>query len=1157
MNNKSIIQKVHVFCTLYGKIPTAMRMTLVFLFVLVFQIQAEQSYSQTTKISLDMKNSSIEKILQTIEERSEYYFLYNSKLIDVDQKMDIQAKEESIASVLNWLFDAESVEYEVKGSQIILHPKEINQISEELTIELQQQQKKTITGTVIDIEGVPVIGVNIIEVGTTSNGTITDSNGEFSLQVEDNSTIHISYIGYLEQDISTSGRTTFDIVLLEDTRTLEEIVVIGYGVAKKSDLTGSVASVSGEELIKRNPINMEQGLQGLAPGVQVIRTSGSPDGGVTVRIRGTATINNSADPLYVVDGIMVGTSASFLNPNDIESIEILKDASATAIYGSRGANGVVMITTKKGEKGSVALTFSANTGIQTLSKKLDVTNAEEFATAFNKTAQNDGTVPNPVWADPSQLNNIDWQDEMTRNSIMQNYNFSASGGSDKTQAMMSVGYLNNEGIIIESNFQRLTARANINHEVKDFIRTGLNLSYTHSEREGGGNLLNYATLIPTMDTLSVDGSGNLVHVPIQYQDGTWGHFPREGNGYNNKGRDNPVAAAKTRDSKNYFNRAVAGAYVEIDLLKGLMFRSVAGVNYNSGSYYNYAMKHNRTYLGNNTDDFTVNQWQNTEFLLENYFTYDETFHQKHHLTLLAGHSVLRYKPQDIEASSSIFPASSIRRIELTSDPLTLNASGGLGRESRQQSFFGRIMYSFKERYLLTATIRRDGSSNFGKGNKYGNFPSASIAWRAIEEDFIRDLDFFSNLKLRLGWGQTGNAGNSTNLSVNQLSSDRIAYYFYNPATGSFAVAPGLAQIREIDTNLKWETNEQTNIGLDVGVLNNSLTLTLDYFQRDAKDLLLFRTLRPSTGYSDIYTNSGHIRNTGFEFQVGYQKKIGDLFLSVKANGTTIKNKAIEVGDDIYSSLNVSDGANWGSYSITRNGYPVGSFFGWRVDGIFQDQAEIDALNAQAVAKGVESGKYQNAVPGDYRYKDLNGDGTIDDQDREILGDGYPTLTYGLNVSLNWRNWDFNMYLYGVAGQDILSYAFRNLVNIGIPSDGYQAILKEYAQNAWDGKGSTNTYARLTRQDPNHNSQVSDIFIMSGDFLKLQNIQVGYTFTKDLIRPLRLESVRLFASVDNLFTITSYKAGDPEIGESNVLQTGFDRGRYPFPRTYTLGLSFGF
>jgi len=1134
------------------KMIKVMRFTIFILFISLSQAFAVNSYSQQTKLTLNMRGVRVEEVIDEIEKSTEFFFLYNKGLVDVNRKVDIRVEGESIVEVLDKIFEDTDISYSIKDRQILLMndrvPETINQL------------QKVVSGKVTDSSGTPLPGVTVVVKGTTQ-GTITDATGNYSLSnVSGNVTLVFSFVGMKSLEIPIEGKNRINIAMQEETIGIEEVVAVGYGTIRKSDVTGSVTSVDSEELMKRNPINLEQGLQGMAAGVQVVRTSGDPEGGTTIRIRGTATINNSAEPLFVVDGIMVGTSANFLNPNDIESIEVLKDASATAIYGSRGANGVIMITTKKGEKGLSRLNFTANFGVQTLSKKIDVTHAEEFAIAANQTTTNDGTPANPVWGNPAALHHIDWQDEMSRNSLSQSYHLSTSSGSDKTQSMLSVSFVNNDGIIIESNYNRLTARANVNHEVKDFIRTGLNLTYMHSEREGGGNMLDYAQLIPTMDTLAVDGSGTLVHVPVQYPDGTWGHFPREGNGYNPQSMDNPVAAAKTADAKTYKNRVLASAFIEIDLFKGLTFKSVGGVNYSGGSYYSYSMAHNRTYYGNDTDDFTTNHWSNTELLLENYFTYDRTFHTDHHLTLLAGHSVSKDEPRDISANSSIFPSTSIRRVELTSDPNTINASGGLGIKTRQQSFFGRVMYSFAERYLLTATIRHDGSSNFGSGNRYGTFPSASVAWRASEEEFIKKLGVFSNLKLRVGWGQTGNAGNTTNLSVDQLSSDRIAYYFYDPVPGTFTIAPGITQATEIDTNLKWEKNEQKNIGLDVGLLNNTLNVTMDYFRRDSKDLLLYRTLRPSTGFENIYTNAGHIRNTGFEFEIGYRKRWGNWDLGVKVNGTHIKNKAIDIGDDIYSSEDVDDGANWGNYSITRNGHPVGSYFGWRVDRIYQTQAELDADNVSALAAGASDGYYQSpeTKPGDYRYKDLDGNGYIDDQDREIIGDGYPKLTYGLNISLGWKNWDFSMYMYGIAGQDILSYSYRELTNIGLAGGGgYHAVLDKYAKGAWNGAGSTNKYPRLTRQDANHNSQVSDAFILDGDFLKMQNIQVGYTFPREWLNPVKLESARVFFSVENLFTLTDYEVGDPEVGSSNVLQTGFDGGRYPFPRTYTFGLSLGF
>ncbi|MDN5291923.1 MAG: TonB-dependent starch-binding outer membrane protein SusC, partial [Anaerophaga sp.] len=990
-----------------------------------------------------------------------------------------------------------------------------------------------------------------------TNGTVTDIDGNFSLKVADNATIRISYIGYLEQKINTAGKTSFNITLAEDTQALEEVVVVGYGTMKKSDLTGAVVSVSSDDMMKRNPINLGQGLQGAAPGVSVMMNSGSPTGDFTIRIRGIATINNSADPLFVVDGMRVGSNINFLNPNDIESIEILKDASATAIYGSQGANGVVMITTKRGKKDQTSLQFSANYGIQTLSNKLDVMNAEEFVKAARRASASDGSVlTNGAWINyDKELNSIDWQDEMSQTALQQDYNLSVTGGSGNTQAVVSIGYLNRDGIIIASNYKRLTARANIDHKIKDFLRTGVNISYLHSENYGGGNLQNYAAIIPTMD--DVDENGNLINVPIQYPDGEWGHFKREGNGDTNKGQDNPVAEARTRDSRNYRNRVVTNAYIDFDIAKGLVFKTIGGLDYFGNSYHGYNMAHERTFLSiGRPDGFSISQNQGLSLSIESYMTYDLNIDNTHHINLMAGYSNSRFKPQDINANASDFPANTIRRLELTNNKSTVNAGGGLGREAREESFFGRVNYSLLDKYLFTGTIRRDGSSNFGAGNRYGTFPSASLAWRVSEEEFIKNLDVFSNMKVRIGWGQTGNAGNSTNLSVDQLSSNRISYYYY--VNGSHIVAPGLAQVREIDTNLKWETNEQTNIGLDFGFMNNNFNVSLDYFIRDAKDLLLNRPLRPSTGYTHIYTNAGHIRNSGFEFLLSYQKRYTDWFMNFRLTGSTLNNKAIDVGSDIYFSKDVATGDYWNNYSLTRNGHPVGSFYGWRVDGIFQSQEEIDALNEKVNPEN-NNGYYQSAStqPGDFKYKDLNNDGWIDDQDREVLGNGYPKINFGFNAILEYKNFDFNLFAHGVLGQKILSYAYKNLTSMYIADGGYRNVLREYAENAWTPENRSNKFPRLTKQDANHNGQVSDAFVKNGDFLKIQNLQVGYTFKNETIKPLNIENLRLFMSVQNLYTFTSYEAGDPEIGTSKVLQTGFDGGRYPFPRTFLFGITLGF
>ena len=1126
-------------------------LTLLLFFVTIWGMSATVTFPQINQVTLRIEKGTMLEAIQAIENQSEYTFVYKVSEINLDQTISVSVENKDIIDVMNSLCNnINDIGYRIVDHHIALFKKAA-------PIIVPQQEGRQIQGTVTDDTGVPIIGANIVVVGTT-NGSITNIDGEFSLSVQPNSTLRVSYIGYLTQEVQVNAdRVMYNIMMHEDTETLDEVVVIGYGTVKKSDVTGSIVSVSSEDMLKRNPVNIGQGLQGVAAGVSVSRNSGDPRGQVTIRIRGVATVNNSADPLYVVDGIQVGKSIEFLNPNDVESIEVLKDASATAIYGSQGANGVIMITTKRGEKGRTSLKFSANFGIQTLAETLDVMNAEQFVLAARRAAAGDGNVlTNGAWINyDRQLNSIDWQKEMSQTALQQNYNLSVSGGNENTQAVLSVGYLNNDGTIIDSNFKRLTARANIDHKVKDFIRAGVNLSYMHTERYGEGNMLTYATIIPTMD--DVDVQGNLLNMPIRYPDGKWGHFKSEGNGDTNKGQDNPVAEARTRDRKNYDNQVVANAYIDFDIVKGLVFKTIGGVNYAGESLHEYTMKHDRTFMAiGQPDRFRLEQEQKFTLSLESYLTYELNLNNIHRINLLAGYSISRYKPQDVKTNASDFPAETIRRIELVSNKSSINAEGGLGRELRGESFFGRANYSLMDKYLLTATIRRDGSSNFGAGNRYGTFPSASLAWRASEEEFMKRLNWLSNLKVRVGWGQTGNAGNSTNRSIDQLSSSRIAYYHY--INGGEVVAPGLAQTREIDTGLKWEKNEQTNIGLDIGILNNNLNFSFDYFVRDAKDLLLNRPLRPSTGYSDIYTNAGHIRNSGFEFMATYQKQLGDWYVNVRLSGATLKNRAKDVGADIYFNENVDSGDYWNNYSLTRNGYPVASFYGWRIDGVFQNKEEIDALNAKVDPEN-NSGYYQSAStqPGDYKYKDINGDGWIDEEDREVLGHGYPKVNYGLNLILGYKNWDFNMTMNGVFGQKILSHAYKNLTSMYVATGGYRNVLKEYADKAWTPENRSNKYPRLTKQDANHNGQVSDAFLKNGDYLKIQNLQVGYTFPKSMIQALRMENLRVFASVENLLTITGYEAGDPEIGTEKVLQTGFDGGRYPFPRTYVFGLTVGF
>jgi TonB-linked SusC/RagA family outer membrane protein len=1033
------------------------------------------------------------------------------------------------------------------------------------------QQNLSVSGVVSDAsDGSPMVGVSVIIKGTTT-ATITDVNGKYSMNAPQGSTLIFSYIG-MEKTSAPVKSNVINVSLKSDSKILNEVVAVGYGSMKKSDISGSVTSVDKDQMMKRNPLNLAQGLQGAAAGVMVTKQSGDPEGATTIRIRGVATVNGSADPLYVVDGIQVGSDANFVNPSDVESIEVLKDASATAIYGARGANGVILVTTKKGKKGFTKIDFTANYGIQNMTGKLKVADADLFASSIRQGRANDGSALTNLAFGTNyigKLHNIDWQDAMTHTALQQNYTLSASGGTENSQSSFSLGYLNNDGVVIESNFKRLTAHATIMQKVKNFLEMGGTLSFVHSEKQGSGNLRNFAILTPTMDY--VDGSGNFISHDYLDRTATGNYYAFQqvsGEGDIQKGQDNPYAAAKQADhTPTYNNSLLSTAYMEVKLFKGLSFKSNLSYKFASSDASAFSIVNTRSITASSLNSFYLSQSQNNDLNIENYFTYNWK-NDIHNLTLMAGNSVSNSWGHYVGASATNFLSDNYRDISLSSDASSRLGTGGYNLKSRYISYYGRAMYSLLDRYIFTGTVRKDGSSNFGAGNRWGTFPSAAFAWRANEEEFIKNLDVFSNLKLRMGWGVTGNSGLLTNYSVAQLSSNRIAYYMGTlggtSATADNTLLTGVASLKEIDTNLKWESNTQTNIGLDMSFFKNSLNITADYFIRDAKDVILDRAMRPSTGHTYVLTNVGHIRNSGLELSVGYTKQVGDWTFSATATGSTLKNKVINVGDPIYSNSDINGnkvadaGDQWDTHSITKNGYAVGSYYGYVVEGIWQNQAEIDAANAAASkATGGKVKTYQvfgGAVkPGDYKYKDVNGDGYITGADQTVLGNGFPKLNYGLTLNAKYKNFDAMIYLYGVSGMQINSYAAMKLSQLYKTAGGIQNTLTDYINNAWSTTNTAGTYSRLTINDYNYNRQQSSAWVKNGDFLKIANIQFGYTFSKDLIKKLLLDNARIYVSVENVATLTGYKYGDPEVGNSSVLQTGFDGGRYPYPRTFTAGV----
>lgn len=1059
-------------------------------------------------------------------------------------------------------------------------------------------QRAKVTGTIVDATtNEALTGVNVIIEGTTM-GTVSDAEGRYSIDIPGtNAVLIFTFVGYISERVPYAGQSVIDVKLASDVKSLEEIVVVGYGTSKKSDISGSVVSVNREEMLRKNPTNILQGLQGVAAGVMVTAQDGAPDGNAAIRIRGVATINGSANPLYVVDGVQVGTNANFLVPSDIESIEVLKDASATAIYGAAGANGVIMITTKHGKAGKTNISFSADYGIQTLASTLDVGDIDQFAKNIRVGRANDGAnIANQIFSEAydGKRKNIDWQKELTRVSLKQQYNLSAMGGNDKTQSSLSLSHLNNDGIIINTNYNRTTGRANVITKVADFLEIGGDINFVHTERKGSnaafGNNGNLSSLrdmafyIPTMDYVTPDGV--YVSPNVKNANGTYGASYQTTTGYDGGSPSNLYAEQMENTGVTKSNQVLVSTYASIRLFKGLTFRTIASYNLFSNNFENFWGNKQR-YMPDGVTKINllnydaryrlqIDNSNSNNLALESYLTYNWK-NDLHNITLMAGNSISKSYGSWSSASATDFPADNIRDVSLTSDLTTRTGSGAYNLQVRGLSYFGRIIYSLKDRYILTGTLRRDGSSNFGAGNRFGTFPSLAAAWRISEENFMKSSPFVSNLKLRVGWGQTGNSGGPTDKSVAALTSNTIAYYYY----GQNGVA-GLGSTRQtangyaiplVDTRLKWETNEQSNFGIDFGVFNNTINLTVDYFIRTSKDLLLNQSIRPSAGYTSVYTNYGEIQNKGIEFSLNYRKQLNsDWNISATLTGSSLKNKVITMGADLLSvngdatndgsnvgAVAAPSGVHWDGHSISREGYAVGSFYGYVVEGVFQSQAEVDAANNAAKAAGHSQYQMANTSAGDFKYKDMNGDGFIDQKDMTILGHGFPKVNYGLNFTVAYKNIDFSVYTYGVSGAKIYSYSAMTLSNIyGTDNGTIPNILKSSAAEAWTPENKSNTLSKLSILDFNQNMRGSSAWVKKGDYLKISNIQIGYNFSRKLLSPLHLETARVYASVQNLLTVSSYnKYGDPEAGQGSVLFTGLDTGRYPNPRTFSLGVNIQF
>ncbi len=1045
----------------------------------------------------------------------------------------------------------------------------------------------TVSAQNVEIKGVvvsgtddfPLPGVNVVVKGTT-NGTMTDMDGQFTLSAPAGSILTFSYIGFRALEVTADASRVMNITLQEDTELLDEVVVVGYGVQKKSVVTAAISSVKSDDLGKLTPNRIENVLKGQVSGVQVVTNSGQPGADARVRIRGIGTVNNS-DPLYIIDGMAVEGGLRNLNPSDIESIEILKDAASAAVYGSRAANGVVLVTTKGGTAGKARISYDFTYGIQNPWKKKSVLDAEQYMIYRNEMSLNGGSsmiysLDDIAAARNGQIASTDWQDEVfNKNAPVVNHQVSINGGNDKGSYYLSLGYYNQEGIIGGnygvSNYDRWTIRLNNKYEVlnaekeRSFLNkvvVGSNLSYARAKASsipGGensefGSVLGSAIvmnpLVPVYAS-ETEAKEILEAHPYAVTDKDGNVFSLSPAGFQEI--VNPVAYMnRPQKTKNNEDKFIGSFYAEVDIFKGLKFKSSYGVDLAFWGEDEYAFPYYLSSMNRleNTYDSRVKSQMNRGFTwqVENVFSYNETFNRVHNIGVMIGQSGRKNKTQQLEGTDYDL---------LAYDPYMATINSAVADRERERtsgyrtystlaSYFGRVDYNYDERYMIQATVRRDGSDKFGANNKWGVFPSVSAGWNVSNEAFMEStVDWLSFLKLRGSWGVNGNQ-NIDQFAYASLMDGGQNYYF---GTGNTQYMQyGVSGGRLSNPNLKWEESKQTDIGLDARFFNHALSFTFDYFKKNTDGMLKDQPIPGYVGRTAPIMNAGKMENWGLEFDLGYRFAISDFNIGIKANASYAETKLINLGvpsgEDQWGG---SGAAGVDNFIYARNGMPYPFFYGWRTDGILQTQAEADAYNA---AFG------ESAVPGDVRFRDISGpdgtpDGKIDDADREMIGRGFPDWTYGLTINADYKGFDLYVFFQGAIGNDIFDISQR--------ADIAGANRPAWIMDRWTGPGTSNKIPRVTSVDTNRNWRASDLYIKNGNYCRLKNIQLGYTLPRNIVRMAGVENLRLFVGAENLLTFTKYKDGfDPEIGAGdNGRDQGVDKGNYPQARVITFGASITF
>lgn len=978
----------------------------------------------------------------------------------------------------------------------------------------------TVSGVVSDEAGVPLPGASVVVSGTT-NGTQTDFDGNFSLSdVPSTGTLSVSYIGYVTQQIPVNSRTTINVTLTEDLQALDEVVVVGYGTQSRAEVTGAITTVGSEEIAALPVASADQALQGRAAGVTVLNT-GSPGTAPVVRIRGLGTMNNN-DPLYVIDGVIAGGLGD-LNPNDIESINVLKDASTTAIYGSLGSNGVVMVTTKKGKRtGKTVVNLDSYTGIQFTNKRYDILDTQEYL-QFAEEAF--GFTPTSPLSNSN--NNTDFQDAIFRTGILQKVDFGISGGTENGDFRFSAGYLDQEGAIIETGFERFSFRANSNFTIGRF-RFGETMSVSFNAQNpernlGARSLLEHAIKIPP-------------YLPV-YNPNNLGGFQGPSSGLDGQDAENPVRVQTLGDHINKSSAIIGSLFGEFDILDGLTFKSQVGLEYRNSNTDIFRPSYNDDSEGathaSNFAAITKNSSLRKSIILTNSLTYNKTFNDLHNFEVLLL-AEKQDRTDDLLNSNSQNPITD--DLNQVSNEQSFLQSQSF--EYNRIGYLARLNYNFDQKYILAASIRRDASSRFGSNNRWGNFPSVALGWNIAREEFLSNTSF-STLKLRGSWGITGN----DRIGDYQYSATLLANFFY-PIGGGLATgttAGGLA-----NPDLKWEETTMQNIGLDFGLFDGKLTGAVEYYNNTSDDLLMSRPLPGSLGIhsGSVTENVGSVETKGFEVSLGYNDYEGDFTWSANLNLGTTTNEVKSLGAN--ESLS---GGTFEAQQISRVevGEPLFYFFGLETDGLYQSEAEVQA----------HLGPDSDKLPGDIRFVDQNGDQTINADDRVKIGNPYPDLTYGLNLNANYKQLDFNMFISGVAGVDVYNTNIYDLEGMPRLFNAGTNVL-----NRWTGPGTSNSVPRADGSPQNFNS-ISDRFVEDGSYTRLKNVTLGYTLNNSSLDKY-VSKCRIYISGQNLITLTDYSGLDPEIGNpltnnggGSQYELGIDRGNYPQPKSVLLGVQLSF